>query len=245
MTLTEHLDELRTTVIRVVIILTVSFFLAYGFGHYIAEFLLQPLRRALGETASGQVVYIGLLDKVLAQLQVAFWTSIIISSPLWFHQIWHFIRPGLYQHEARAVKPFLIVGFFLFCVGIAFGYYLVFPITFEMLLAFGVKDVNAMISMRDYLVLTSKVLFFLGIIFQLPNAMLILGFMGLVTKQSLRSYRSYVYVAFAGVAAMLTPPDIVTLSALWLPLVALYEVGIWVVAIIVHPYLARQHGFKK
>ncbi len=241
MTLVEHLEELRSTIIRVGLILFVSFFVAYGLGEYIAEFLLTPLRGALGAKASGQIVYLGLLDKVLAQLQVAFWTSILLSSPLWFWQVWRFIRPGLYTHEARAVAPFLVVGFFLFWSGVAFGYYLVFPVTFEMLMAFGVGEVQAMISLRDYLVLASKVLVFLGVIFQLPNAMIVLGFMGVVTKQSLRKWRRYVYVAFGAVAATITPPDIMTMSALWLPLVVLYEFGIWAVALIVHPYLYRQH----
>lgn len=240
MSFTEHLEELRKTLIRVVIILGVSFFACYGQGEYISEFLLVPLRDSLSKDI-GQIVYLGLLDKVLSQLQVAFWTSIIISSPLWFYQIWKFVKPGLYKHEVKAVRPFLIVGFFLFWLGIAFGYYLVFPLTFQTLLSFGVQNVTASISLKEYLVLISKVLVFLGMVFQLPNVMLILGFMGLVTKYSLREMRSYIYVGFAVLSAILTPPDPYTMLGLWIPLVLLFEVGIWVVAIIVHPYLARQH----
>jgi sec-independent protein translocase protein TatC len=242
MTFTEHLEELRKTVIRVVIILGVAFMACYSFGEYISEFLLKPLRDVLSATNAGQIVYLGLLDKVMSQLQVAFWTSIIASSPLWFLEVWKFIKPGLHDFEIKAVRPFLFIGFIFFCLGISFGYYLVFPLTFETLMSFGVEHVKATISLKEYLILSSKVLVFLGLIFQLPNILLILGFMGLVTKQSLRGMRRYVYVAFAVVSAFLTPPDPYTLLALWFPLVFLFEFGILVVAMIVHPYLARQHG---
>jgi sec-independent protein translocase protein TatC len=242
MTFTEHLEELRKTLIRVVMILGVSFMLCYGYGEYIAEFLLRPLRNVLEATSSGSIVYLGLLDKVMSQLQVAFWTSLIVSSPLWFIEVWRFIKPGLYSYEVKAVKPFLFIGFIFFCLGIAFGYFLVFPLTFETLMSFGVENVKATISLKDYLILASKVLVFLGLVFQLPNILLILGFMGIVTKYSLRSMRRYVYVGFAVVSAFLTPPDPYTLLALWFPLIMLYEVGILIVALIVHPYLAKQHS---
>ncbi len=241
MSLTDHLEELRKIAIHCLIILAVSFFVCYGLGEHISEFLLSPLRDSL-KSSSGEIVYLGLLDKVLSQLQVAFWASLIVSSPLWFYQIWKFIKPGLYDYEIKAVRPFVLVGFFLFCLGVSFGYFIVFPLTFEMLLSFGVGDVQATISLKDHLILCIKVLVFLGIVFQLPNVLLILGFMGLVTKYSLREKRSYVYVGFAFVAAMVTPPDVVTMLGLWVPLVVLFELGILAVAMIVHPYLARQHS---
>jgi len=242
MSLVEHLEELRKTMISVAIILTVSFFLCYSQGDLISEFLLSPLRSVLKQSHGGQVVYLGLLDKVLSQLQVAFWSSIIISSPFWFYHVWKFIKPGLFEHEIRAVRPFLVVGFFLFVIGVCFGYFLVFPYGFQALMGYGVGDVSAQISLKEYLVLASKILVFLGLLFQLPNVLLILGFMGLVTKYSLREKRRYLYVFFAIAAAVLTPPDVFTMMALWVPLVMLFEVGILGVAFIVHPYLHRRHA---
>ncbi|PIK16159.1 MAG: twin-arginine translocase subunit TatC [Halobacteriovorax sp. JY17] len=240
MSLVEHLEELRSTMVRVVAILAISFIVCYSQADIISEILLTPLRAALNNS-NGQIIYLGLLDKVLSQFQVAFWSSVIISSPLWFFQVWKFIKPGLYDHEAKGVRPFIIVGFILFWLGISFGYFLVFPLTFETLMGFGVSNVTANISLKEYLVLASKVLVFLGIIFQLPNLLLILGFMGLVTKYSLRSVRSYVYVGFSALSAILTPPDVITMLGLWLPLTILFEIGILAVAFIVHPYLERHH----
>lgn len=241
MSLVEHLEELRTTLIRVMAIVLVSFIVCYGFGEHISEVLLRPLRSVLSVSGQGQIVYLGLLDKVISQLQLAFWSSAVLSSPLWFFEIWRFLKPALYDHEARVVKPFIFVGFLLFLAGVCFAYFVVFPMTFKLLLDFGVGNVSASISLKDYIVLASKALLFFGIAFQLPNVTLILGFMGLVTKYSLRNMRRYVFVGFAVASAMITPPDIVSMVGLWIPLIVLYELGIWAVAVIVHPYLEKQH----
>ena len=240
MSFIEHLEDLRKSAIRVFVILIVSFFIAYSYGDIISDFLLRPLREALADS-SGKIVQLGVLDKVLAQFQVAFWSSLLLSSPLWFREVWAFIKPGLYPHEVKVIRPFIFLGFIFFALGVSFGYYIVFPSTFETFLNFGVDNVEQMMGIKEYLVLSCKVLLFLGIIFQLPNAMLILGYMGLVTKQSLRSWRRFVLVGFAIISATLTPPDIITMLGLWVPLVVLYEIGILGVALFVHPFLEKRH----
>lgn len=235
----EHLEELRVRIIRILAILVVSFSVCYYFASEISEFLLLPLRQALGTT--GKVVFTGLLDKVLAELQIAFWACVFFASPLWFREAWLFIKPGLYEDEVKAIRPFISVGFFLFISGVAFGYYVIFPFTFSTIMSYGVQDVEAMLSLPDYLLLASKILVFLGILFQLPNVMLILGFMGLVTKYSLRSWRRYMAIAFAVASAVLTPPDVISMLCVWVPMMVLYEVGIMAVSLIVHPYLKKKY----
>ena len=239
MTFMDHLEELRLRVIRIVVILVVSFGACYNFSSEISEFLLLPLRAAIG--SQGKVVFTGLMDKVLAELQISFWSSVFFASPFWFREAWLFIKPGLYEKEIKAVRPFIVVGFFLFLSGVAFGYYVVFPFTFSTVMAYGVQNVDAMLNLTDYLLLASKILVFLGILFQLPNVMLILGFMGLVTKYSLRSWRRYMAVIFAVTAAILTPPDVLSMMCVWVPMMVLYEIGIIAVAWIVHPYLTKKH----
>lgn len=241
MSVQEHLEELRKTALRVFVILILAFFVSYHFGDLLSEILLSPLRAVLIDQKLGQIVYIGIFDKILSQLQVAFWSSVLISSPFWFFEVWRFVRPGLYESEAKVIKPFVLLGFILFATGVAFGYFLVFPLTFQVLMQFGVQDVAATISLKEYLVTTSKILVLLGLVFQLPNLLLILGFMGLVTKYSLREKRRYIYVAFAILSAILTPPDPYTMISLWIPLVCLFELGVWAVALIVHPWLERRH----
>lgn len=240
MSLTDHLDELRSRLIRVAIILIVAFFVCYGYGEQLQEILLIPLRAALG--TEGKVVYLGLLDKVLAQFQLAFWSSIILASPLWFREFWLFIKPGLYEKEVKTIRPFVLVGFVLFSAGVCFGYFIVFPYTFETIMNFGVTNIEATLSLKDYIVLSSKVLVFLGVLFQLPNVMLILGFMGIVNKKVLSDARRYVIAGFAVLSALLTPPDVITQMALMVPLIALYEIGLWSVALIVDPFKKKQES---
>ena len=234
----DHLEEFRTRLIRVLIILVVAFGITYHFSSDISEFLLVPLRGALG--TNGKVVFTGLMDKVMAELQIAFWACVFLASPFWFREAWLFIKPGLYEHEVKAIRPFIVVGFLLFLSGVAFGYYVVFPFTFATMMNYGVQNVDAMLNLTDYLLLASKILVFLGILFQLPNVMLILGFMGLVTKYSLRSWRRYMAVLFAIAAAILTPPDVLSMMCVWLPMMVLYEIGILAVAWVVHPYLKKK-----
>lgn len=238
MALTDHLEELRKRLIYIVLIIFISFFACYGVGGEIQEILLAPLRQALG--SEGRVVFSGLLEKVLAQFQLAFWTSLIASSPLTFHQLWLFIKPGLYENEVRLIRPFIFLGFLLFCLGVAFGYFIVFPYTFGTLLNFGEVNAEAFMNMKDYLILSSKILVFLGVIFQLPNAMLILGYMGVVTGKKLVDIMKYVIVIFAIISAMLTPPDPITMMALWIPLVLLYLLGVGLVFILVDPFKSKE-----
>jgi sec-independent protein translocase protein TatC len=239
MAFTEHLEELRVRIIRVLVILVVSFSICYTYASQISEFLLVPLRAAIG--TQGRVVFTGLLDKVMAELQISFWASVFLASPFWFREAWLFIRPGLYEKEIKVIRPFILVGFLLFIAGAAFGYYVIFPFTFSTIMSYGVQNVEAMLSLTDYLLLASQILVFLGLLFQLPNVVLILGFMGLVTKYSLRSWRRYTAVIFAVLAAVLTPPDPLSMMCVWVPMMVLYEIGIIGVALIVHPYLKKKH----
>lgn len=237
----EHLEELRKTVLRIVVILIVTFVATSVYVDEITEWLLKPLRASLHDTKAGVIVYHSIFEKAWVQVDVSIWWAIMISSPLWFYQIWRFIRPGLHKHEIRAVKPFMILGLILFLGGMAFGYYVAFPFGFKFLSMLGVSDVQANINLRDYVSSASMILLFLGLIFQFPNVLLILGFMGLVTKQMLRKFRRYVYVGLSIVAAIFSPPDVISMLSVWIPLIVLYEVGVLAVAWIVHPYLYHIH----
>ncbi len=238
MALVDHLDELRKRLIYIVLIVFVTFFVCYGYGSEIQEFLLKPLRSALSE--NDKVVFSGLLEKVLAQFQLAFWTSIIASSPLTFFQIWRFIKPGLYDHEVKVVRPLLFLAFLFFAAGVGFGYFIVFPFTFETMLTFGEVQAEAYMNLKDYLVLSTKILIFLGIVFQLPIVLIVIGAMGIVNSKKLISFSRYVIVGFAVLSAMLTPPDPITMLALMLPLIFLYFVGVLLVFLFIDPFQKKR-----
>lgn len=236
----EHLEDLRTMVMRIVYILVVAFVVTCVYVDNITEILLQPLRQSLLVNHSGVIVYHSIFEKAWVQVDVSIMWAIIFASPLWFYQIWRFIRPGLYDHEARAVKPFLILGWVLFISGMVCGY-LAMPYAISFLSKLGVDGVTANINLRDYVTNVSYILLFLGAIFQFPNILLILGFMGIVTKYTLRKFRRYVYVGLSIFAAIFSPPDVISMLSIWLPLCILYEIGVAAVAWIVHPYLAYVH----
>lgn len=240
MTLIEHLEELRSSLIRILLILLVGFAVLYNYSDELSSMLLASLKAALD--GKGQIVYLSVFDKVIVQLQVTFWATIIFTSPLWFWQLWKFISPALYESEIRIIRPFVISGFVLFCFGVLFAFEVVFPFTLDVLVHYGTQDVVANINFQEYILLTIKGLVLFGLLFQVPNLMVILGFLEIVTKQSLSAWRSYIYVIFAVVAGAITPPDVVSQIVLLLPLMFLYEVGILAVALIVHPYLHKKYA---
>ncbi|MDH4467393.1 MAG: twin-arginine translocase subunit TatC [Bacteriovoracaceae bacterium] len=238
MTLVEHLDDLRACLIRVVIALCLGFFAAYYFSEQITYFLLAPLVAVVGKQ---NIIYLSIFDKVTVQFHLAFVAGAILSSPLWFWQVWLFIRPALHDEEKKMVRPILMLGFFLFCAGVCFTYYILLPFGINMFTSFGLADIKANIDMKDFILMTIKVMFFMGLMFQIPMAMLIIGFMGIVTKQSLHAMRRYVYVGATIVAAVFTPPDVISQLMMLIPLIVLFELGVMLVALIVHPYLERKH----
>ncbi len=239
MTLIEHLEEFRKTAIHILVIIIVAFIVTYALSDQVAEIILMPLRGAL-KINGGQIIYLGLLDKITAQLELGLWCGVMISSPLWFFEIWRFIRPGLHDYEVRMVKPFLLFGLFLFWSGVAFAYFVVFPFGFKMMMEYGVTNVVATIALREYLSMAVKILVFFGLAFQMPNVLIILGFMGIVNKKMLNSSRRYIYVILSILAAVFSPPDVFSMMVVWIPSIVLFEVGVLAVTLFVHPYLARQ-----
>lgn len=245
MTFWDHVEELRKVIMRILYTLGIAFVATTYYVDEITEYLLKPIRLSLHDSKAGVLVYHSIFEKAWVQVDVSIWWAVMISSPIWFYQVWTFIRPGLHQHEARAVKPFMILGWFLFLAGMAFGYYIAFPFVFTFLTKLGVTDIQANINLRDYISTSSQILLFLGFIFQVPNILLILGFMGIVTKQSLHKMRRYIYVGLAVFAAIFSPPDMISMMAVWIPCCALFEVGVLLVALIVHPYLKSVHMKKE
>jgi sec-independent protein translocase protein TatC len=222
----DHLEELRWRLIKCVIAVAVGFVATYAFKEQIFGFLVWPLIKVLPE--SSQMIYTSLPEAFITYLKVAFFSGLILATPVIFYQLWKFIMPGLYPNERRYVLPFVLVATLFFIAGASFAYYVVFPYGFMFFLGFETENISAMPAMKEYLGLVMKLMFAFGITFELPVIMFFLAKMGLVNPQRLRRGRKYAVLIVFVLAAILTPPDVISQIMLAIPLIILYEVSIWV-----------------
>lgn len=229
MTFLEHLKELRTRLIRIVGILGLLTFTSYFFSKEIFNFLAEPLERIL--PSDHKFIYTDLTQGFFTHLKIAFLGGLVLSLPFMMWQIWHFISPALYEKEKRLGKIIIGMGPLLFLAGGAMAYYFVFPVAWKFFLSFEMPAIpNHQIpiqleaSIDQYLSLVIQMILAFGLSFQLP-IVLTLGYkLGILGAESLRRYRRHGIVVIFIIAALVTPPDIVSQIALALPLMGLYEI---------------------
>lgn len=231
--LLEHLIELRQRLLRCIYALGVTFGICYFFSDKIFAFLVQPLHEAFG-SAGGKLVYTKLYEAFFVQVKVALFGAFFVSFPIIANQLWAFVAPGLYAKEKRALLPFLVATPILFTMGAALAYYVVMPTAFHFFLKFqgnsGGLQIEALPSTDAYLALVMQFILAFGISFLMPILLMLLNRAGIVTRQQLKGVRRYMWVAAFIVAAVLTPPDVVSQCMLAIPLILLYEltlIAIW------------------
>lgn len=226
MPLTSHLEELRRKLIIASISWLVAFLACYAYAEPLFNLIADPVRQALPEGTS--LVFITATEPFFTYLKVGAIAGLLVSMPVIFWQIWSFIAPGLYQHEKRYVIPFVIASTLCFATGAYFGFRFVFPMAFKVLIEFGTGsgELNAMLSMGSYLSLSSKLLLAFGLVFELPVVIFFLARMGIVDHKLLARNRKFALLAAFLIGAMLTPPDVFSQTALALPFIILYEIGI-------------------
>ena len=227
MTFTEHLEELRYRLIRILIAVAVGFVVSYFFSKQVFYLVSLPLLDVLPKENS--LIFTALPEAFFTYLKISFFCGVVLASPYIFYQIWKFISPGLYPHEKKYVIPFVIVSSIFFVTGILFAYFVVFPYGFKFFLSFQNAYIKALPTMKQYLGFTLKLLFAFGVIFELPVFMYFLAKIGVVNSQLLTKNRRYVIVLIFVVAAILTPPDMFTQFLMAVPLLLLYEISIFVV----------------
>ncbi len=240
MPLLDHLIELRRRLLWSGVAFAVCFAFCYHFSTEIYSFLAQPLADILVQKTgqNRRLIFTQLYEAFFTYLKVAFFGAAFISFPVVASQLYMFVAPGLYRSEKRAMLPFLIATPFLFVLGGALAYYFVFPAAWRFFLSFESPDgggglpVQLEAKVSEYLSLVMKLIFAFGIAFQLPVLLTLLAKVGIVSSAALKKYRRYAYVGMFIVAAIITPPDVITQTGLAIPLILLYEVSIFTASMV-------------
>ncbi len=227
--LVEHLGELRDRLIKCAYAIFICGTVAWFFSAEIFELIRMPIQPYLNNTDGG-LIFTHPMDKFMAHVKVAMLAGLIFSCPVWLYQLWKFVAPGLYAHEQKYAAAFIISGTMLFVTGVLFVYYLVFPAAFKFLLGFGGDVDKPLITISEYLSFFITTTLVFGISFELPLILVLLGLIGIVDATKLRKHRRYAIVILALVSAVVTPPDMLSMIMLLVPLLFLYEVSILILA---------------
>jgi len=237
-----HLVELRKRLGLSVLSVFIMFIVAFIFHEPILEWITAPLNEALSEVAQlskkaadGMVTTHQVGGAFFVALKVSFFAGILAALPFVLYQIWLFISPGLYANEKKMVIPFVVGGSVMFMVGVLFAYYVVTPFGFQFLITFGSFLYTPLINIEDYVGFFTKIMMGFGIAFELPVFAYFLALLGLVTDKTLKEFFKYAVLIIFVVAALLTPPDVLTQLLMALPLILLYGLSILIVRV-VNPY---------
>lgn len=222
--LIEHLIELRSRLMRAVIVILVIFLGLYSFANDIYTFVAEPLMALLPE--GSQMIATEVASPFLAPFKLTLVVAVFIAIPFVLHQAWAFIAPGLYDNEKALAIPILVSSIALFYGGAAFAYYVVFPLLFEFFTQTGPDNIAIMTDINQYLNFVLKLFFAFGVAFEIPIATFLLILSGATTVERLSKKRPYILLGCFVVGMLLTPPDVISQSLLAVPMYLLYEVGL-------------------
>ena len=227
--LLDHLIELRSRLLKCVYALFLTGAVCFYFSEQLFAILVHPLKEAFGD-GGGRLVYTKLYEAFFVQVKIAVFGAFCLSFPVIANQLWAFVAPGLYAKEKKALLPFIIATPFLFAMGASLAYFVVMPTAFHFFLAFQGNSsglsVEALPSADAYLGLVMQFILAFGISFLMPVLLMLLNRAGFVTRTQLIGLRRYMIVAAFILAAVLTPPDVVSQLMLAIPLLLLYEITI-------------------
>lgn len=223
-TLIDHLMELKRRITRAAIAVVVGFAAAYPFKERLYQFLKEPLQDIL--PADSAFIFTNPAELFFTYLKVSLLVGFLIGLPVVLYQFWAFVAPGLFRHERRLFFPLLLLSIGLFVGGAAFSFFLVFPLAFQFLVGFANEQIMAMPSAKEYLGFSLTLMLAFGASFQIPIVCMALVKLGMATVTGLRAKRRYVFAGGFVLAALITPPDVVSQVLLGFPVWLLYELGI-------------------
>lgn len=224
MTFVEHLVELRNRLLRVVLTILVFLLILFPFANDLYHFLATPLLAHLPEGTS--MIATQVASPFLTPFKLALFVAIFISMPMALYHLWAFVAPGLYKREQRLVFPLMVTSSLLFYLGMAFAYYVVFPLMFAFFHMVAPDEVTIATDITAYLDFVLKIFFAFGLAFEVPIATILLVWTGFTSVKSLRAKRPYVIVGAFVLGMLLTPPDMISQTLLALPMWVLFELGL-------------------
>jgi sec-independent protein translocase protein TatC len=228
-----HLIELRDRLIRSVIAIGVCFgvLALYPGPAALFELLAQPMINSL--PSGGAMIATSVISPFMVPLKVTLMAAFLLALPVVLYQVWAFVAPGLYIHEKKLVLPLVVSSTILFIVGVAFCYFFVFGQVFHFIQSFAPKAITAAPDVEAYLSFVMSMFIAFGAAFEVPVVVVVLARMGLVPIDKLKAFRGYFVVIAFIIAAVITPPDVVSQLALAIPMCLLYELGIWAAVIFI------------
>jgi sec-independent protein translocase protein TatC len=223
-TIKDHLDELRRRLIICVSWFAGAFVICYAVSDYIVSILFFPVKEAMPQDTT--MVFTALTEGFMAYLKVAFWSALVLTSPVLLYNLWKFLLPALYDHEKAVFRKMLFWGTGLFVAGGIFGYWMIMPVVLSITMGFASEQLQALPRLQNYLLFTLKAMFTFGLIFEIPFLMAGATRLGLVPRGYFRKNRKMAYLALYLLAVFLVPSDIFSQLLLLMPLVAIYEIGV-------------------
>lgn len=229
-TFLSHLIELRDRLIRSLVVVGIAFIPAFMYGAELYDFLARPVIASL--PAGSRMIATGVITPFLIPMKIALLTAFLAVLPYVLYQAWAFVAPGLYVHEKRLVLPLIVSSTLLFFVGMAFCYYFVFGAVFEFIHQFAPKSISVAPDIEAYFNFVIGMFLAFGLAFEMPIVVVVLVITGVVNTAQLAEWRGYVIVAIFVVAAVVTPPDVISQLSLAIPMCLLYEIGILVARLV-------------
>jgi sec-independent protein translocase protein TatC len=226
-----HLDELRSRLVKSLFSILILFVLSLAFSTKILSVLKKPLEEALPKGVNA-LHFTGPMDVFMVNIKVAFLMAVVFGAPIWLYQFWKFIEPALYPRERKYIIPFIAATIGCFLVGVAFCYFLMIPAALQYLVGIGLEVASPIITITDYMSLVTVMVIGFGLVFETPVILILLAMLDIVSAETLASQRRIIFVGILIAAAILTPPDPISMLGMAIPCYLMFELSLLIIRFI-------------